>query len=311
MYGQRPLTDLRWVLRGIVANQIARFFPDRYLRLTGQTGRGAAESSARQIADYFWSCFYDDFEILGIPASDIGRYLKGKTVLEYGPGDVPAVAFLMLAHGADAAVCVDRFELYRPSPASAEVLRLLLDDLEGAARLRGEVCFRMPLDPASGLAEPSFRYVCHDYGLSGLRDEADLSISRAALGYAKDLSATLAAIRAAGGRGPARFAVVLSCPERSGSVVARLLDGPAQADQLAGGAEGVMAGERSLFKSIGSNWGVTIMTILMTFILTPFIIHRLGTEAYGTWALITSITGYLGLLVLGVPMASVRYFSEY
>src|SRR5437773_506367 len=186
----------------------------------------------------------------------------------------------MLAHGADAAVCVDRFELYRPSPASAEVLRLLLDDLEGAARLRGEVCFRMPLDPASGLAEPSFRYVCHDYGLSGLRDEADLIISRAALEYANDLSATFADMRAA-----------------------------MRADQLAGGAEGVMAGERSLFKSIGSNWGVTIMTILMTFILTPFVIHRLGTEAYGTWALITSITGYLGLLVLGVPMASVRYFS--
>ena len=197
MYGQRPLTDLRWVLRGIVANQIARFFPDRYLRLTGQTGRGAAESSARQIADYFWSCFYDYFEILGIPASDIGRYLKGKTVLEYGPGDVPAVAFLMLAHGADAAVCVDRFELYRPSPASAEVLRLLLDDLEGAARLRGEVCFRMPHDPASYLAEPSFRYVSHNYGLSGQHDEADLIISRAALEYANDLSATFADMRAA------------------------------------------------------------------------------------------------------------------
>src|SRR3989441_8680764 len=79
----------------------------------------------------------------------------------------------------------------------------------------------------------------------------------------------------------------------------------------AGAAGGLMAGERSLFKSIGSNWAVTIMTIVMTFVLTPFIIHRLGTEAYGTWALITSITGYLGLLVLGVPMASVRYFSEY
>src|SRR5438552_15984667 len=72
-----------------------------------------------------------------------------------------------------------------------------------------------------------------------------------------------------------------------------------------------MAGERSLFKSIGSNWGVTIMTILMTFILTPFVIHRLGTEAYGTWALITSITGYLRLLVPALPIPSVRYFSEH
>src|SRR5207247_11328251 len=144
MYGQRPLTDLRWVLRGIVANQIARFFPDRYLRLTGQTGRGAAESSARQIADYFWSCFYDYFEILGIPASDIGRYLKGKTVLEYGPGDVPAVAFLMLAHGAGAAAGVDRFELCRPPPPSAVVLRLLLDRLGRPARRRGAVRFALP-----------------------------------------------------------------------------------------------------------------------------------------------------------------------
>ena len=197
MYGQRRLGDLRWVLRGIAANQVARFFPERYVRLTGQTGRGTAESSARQIADYFWSCFYDYFEILGVPRSDIGRYLKGKTVLEYGPGDVPAVAFLMLAHGADAVVCVDRFELYRPSAASTEVLSLLLGDLDGAARFRGDACFRTPTDPASGLAEPGFRYVRHDYGLSGLRNQADLVISRAALEYANDLSATFADMRAA------------------------------------------------------------------------------------------------------------------
>jgi hypothetical protein len=197
MYGQRRLADLRWVLRSIAANQIARFFPERHVRLTGQTGRGAAESSARQIADYFWSCFYDYFEILGVPRSDITWYLKGKTVLEYGPGDVPAVAFLMLAHGADAAVCVDRFQLYRPSPATAEVLGLLLEDLEGSTRFRGDACFQTPTDPGSGLAEPAFRYVRHDYGLSGLRDEADLVISRAALEYANDLSATFADMRAA------------------------------------------------------------------------------------------------------------------
>src|SRR2546428_12973317 len=110
--------------------------------MTGHTGRGAAESSARQIADYFWSCFYDYFEILGIPASDIGRYLKGKTVLEYGPGDVPAVAVLMLAHGADAAVCVDRFELYRPPPARGEAVCRLPGGRRGGARPLGEACVR-------------------------------------------------------------------------------------------------------------------------------------------------------------------------
>ena len=197
MYGQRRLADLRWVLRGIATNQIARLFPESYVRLTGHTGRGAVESSARQVADYFWSCFHDYFEILGVPRDDITGYLSGKTVLEYGPGDVPAVAFLMLAHGADAAVCVDRFALYRPSPASTEVLRLLLGDLDGAMRRRGDACFRALADPASGLAEPRFRYVRHDYGLSGLRDRADLIISRAALEYANDLAATFADMRAA------------------------------------------------------------------------------------------------------------------
>jgi len=43
----------------------------------------------------------------------------------------------------------------------------------------------------------------------------------------------------------------------------------------------------------------------------PYSIHKLGDDAYGTWNLINSITGYLGLLVLGVPMASVRYFAQH
>src|SRR2546428_11948896 len=101
--------------------------------MTGHTGRGAAESSARQIADYFWSCFYDYFEILGIPASDIGRYLKGKTVLEYGPGDVPAVGFLMLAPGGGGAGCGGRVELYRPAPATAPGGRPPPLELQGGA----------------------------------------------------------------------------------------------------------------------------------------------------------------------------------
>ena len=66
-----------------------------------------------------------------------------------------------------------------------------------------------------------------------------------------------------------------------------------------------------MFKSIGSNWGVTAVTIVAVYFLTPFTIHKLGDDGYGTWNLINAITGYLGLLVLGVPMASVRYFSQH
>jgi hypothetical protein len=33
--------------------------------------------------------------------------------------------------------------------------------------------------------------------------------------------------------------------------------------------------------------------------MSPFIVHHLGTSAYGMWVLVGSLTGYLGLLNLG------------
>jgi len=56
---------------------------------------------------------------------------------------------------------------------------------------------------------------------------------------------------------------------------------------------------------------LTLVTIGATYVLTPFVIHVLGPEGYGTWTLITSMTGYIGLLALGVPMASVRYLAQH
>jgi O-antigen/teichoic acid export membrane protein len=64
-----------------------------------------------------------------------------------------------------------------------------------------------------------------------------------------------------------------------------------------------------VLRNIGSTWVVTLVTIAATYVLTPFIIHTLGPEGYGTWTLITSLTGYISLLALGVPMACVRYLA--
>lgn len=66
-----------------------------------------------------------------------------------------------------------------------------------------------------------------------------------------------------------------------------------------------------MLRSVGSSWIVTLVTVVAVYFLTPFTLHKLGNDAYGTWHLIASITGYLGLLVLGVPMASVRYFAQH
>lgn len=66
-----------------------------------------------------------------------------------------------------------------------------------------------------------------------------------------------------------------------------------------------------MLKSIGSNWITTLATVVALYLLTPFTLGKLGVSGYGTWVLITAINGYLGLLVLGVPMASVRDFAHH
>jgi O-antigen/teichoic acid export membrane protein len=65
-----------------------------------------------------------------------------------------------------------------------------------------------------------------------------------------------------------------------------------------------------ILRNVGSNWVVNLGTMVVAYVLTPFLIRVLGNEGYGVWMLIMSITGYLGLLILGVPMASVRYLAE-
>jgi len=66
-----------------------------------------------------------------------------------------------------------------------------------------------------------------------------------------------------------------------------------------------------MLRNIGSTWVMTLVTIAATYVLTPFVLQTLGHEGYGTWTLITSLTGYISLLALGVPMACVRYLAEH
>src|SRR3954451_17180549 len=60
--------------------------------------------------------------------------------------------------------------------------------------------------------------------------------------------------------------------------------------------------------AVGSSLGVVI-----TLLLTPFLIDRLGTSAYGVWILATTFTfglGYLSFAGLGIEYAAVRYMAE-
>ncbi len=184
MYGENRMDDLRRLSRAFATNQLARAAPAFYFR--GRTGRGTNEESASDIADYFHACFLDYFQVLGIAQDCISAFLEGKQVLEYGPGDIPAVALLMYAHGAKRVICVDRFPLVSLSDTNRKVLRKITNRLNGKARERAESC----LSSAGLLIEGKVDYVIKPNGLAGFETEIDLIVSRAVLEHVNDLSAT-------------------------------------------------------------------------------------------------------------------------
>ena len=66
-----------------------------------------------------------------------------------------------------------------------------------------------------------------------------------------------------------------------------------------------------MLKNIASNWAFTTTQLAITFVLMPFTIRVLGQDQYGTWILIATLTSYLSMLALGIPMATVRFVARF
>jgi len=179
------------VAKAVMTNQLARFVPGLYVRLTGQTGRGdsASETSA-EIAQYFQRCVLDYLEVLGIPQSELRDFLRDKVILEYGPGDIPGVALLLVAFGARKVYCVDRFSLVQVASKNLQVIHRLGGALSEPERACFDQCFINPAAPEKGFNPDRIEYLVRPNGLSGLRQEVDLVLSRAVLEHVNDLDAT-------------------------------------------------------------------------------------------------------------------------
>lgn len=67
----------------------------------------------------------------------------------------------------------------------------------------------------------------------------------------------------------------------------------------------------SALRNVLANWGGFICSAIISFFLSPFLVHHLGNSAYGVWVLAGSLTGYLGLLNLGVRATVTRYVARF
>lgn len=191
MYTENIGEDGYRFAKAFLTNQVARFAPKIYMNLTHETGRGDGGAEPSQTADYFYRCFHDYGERLGLDDDQFRNFLKGKTVLEYGPGDILGVSLLMYAHGADFVHCVDRFPREKISKKNIETYNKILARLAPEQRSRAIHAFNDCGDPGSGFNPSIVRYSVTKDGLIDEKSAYDLIISRAVLEHVNCLEMTI------------------------------------------------------------------------------------------------------------------------
>lgn len=68
---------------------------------------------------------------------------------------------------------------------------------------------------------------------------------------------------------------------------------------------------RSLLENSLSSVVVPLVKLVITFIMSPLIVHALGNYDYGIWEMVFAVIGYMGILDLGLMPAIVRYVARY
>lgn len=64
-------------------------------------------------------------------------------------------------------------------------------------------------------------------------------------------------------------------------------------------------------RNLFSGWILLSAEIVIAFVLTPYIVTKLGVVTYGIWSLMISVIGYLGLIDIGIRGSVGRYINHY
>src|SRR5215204_5902417 len=68
---------------------------------------------------------------------------------------------------------------------------------------------------------------------------------------------------------------------------------------------------KHVFKSTLTNYFAKLVTFGTWFLLTPFILHRLGPTGYGIWVLVGSVVAYGSLFGLGISGTLVKFVAQH
>lgn len=68
---------------------------------------------------------------------------------------------------------------------------------------------------------------------------------------------------------------------------------------------------KRLVRNVLSNWGGFVVNLTVAFLLSPFLVNRLGAAAYGLWVILNQFTGYMSILDLGVRSAVTKHVAAY
>ncbi len=69
--------------------------------------------------------------------------------------------------------------------------------------------------------------------------------------------------------------------------------------------------KKYLLRNIFSNWALMVTGAIIAFFMTPFLVHTLGKEEYGIWALVFSIIAYMNFFDIGMKQSLARFLSRH
>src|SRR3954452_7832421 len=68
---------------------------------------------------------------------------------------------------------------------------------------------------------------------------------------------------------------------------------------------------RTIARNAACNWAGFVVQLAVAFLLTPFVLAKLGDVRYGAWTLIVGLSGYYGLLDLGFRAGLTQYLTRH